>query len=128
MNIENLLNRYLKYDINLLELFVYFSSSFIILFSILYSIYYYLTNIKNISLTTLELKIKLGNTISLVLSFILSVEILKIYYIKSYKQLIIISVLVILKLTINYFLTIEIEDSEKHKKEYINVDKKINLI
>ena len=124
MNIENLLNKYLKYDINFIELFVYYSSSFIILFTIVYSIYYYFTNIKNTSLTTLELKIKLGNTISLALSFILSVEILKIYYVKSYKQLVIISVLVILKLTINYFLTIEIEDAEKHKKEYINVDKK----
>ena len=74
MNIENLLNKYLKYDINFIELFVYFASSFIVLFTIVYSIYYYFTNIKNTSLTTLELKIKLGNTISLALSFILSVK------------------------------------------------------
>ena len=70
-------------------------------------------------ITTLESKIKIGNTISLILSFILSVEILKIYYIKSYKQLIIISTLLILKLLINYFLTHEIEEAEKQKKEYI---------
>ena len=95
-----------------------------ILFTILYSIYYYFINIKNTSLTALELKIKLGNTLSLALSFILSVEILKIYYVKTYKQLVIISVLVVLKLTINYFLTIEIEDAERDKKDYVITNKK----
>jgi uncharacterized membrane protein len=124
MNIVNLLNKYLKYDITFIELIVYFSSSFIILFTILYSIYYYFVNIKNTSLTALELKIKLGNTLSLALSFILSVEILKIYYVKTYKQLVIISVLVVLKLTINYFLTIEIEDAERDKKDYVITNKK----
>ena len=58
MNIVNLLNKYLKYDITFIELIVYFSSSFIILFTNIYSIYYYFVNIKNTSLTALELKIK----------------------------------------------------------------------
>jgi uncharacterized membrane protein len=40
----------------------------------------------------------------------LAVEILKIFYIKTYKQLVIIVALTLLKLVINYFLTLEIKD------------------
>ena len=112
------LNNILKFDINMIEFFVYFVSSLILLISIIYVIYYYIFNINKGELTVLESKIKLGNSISLVLSFILSVEILKIYYIKSYKQLVIITTLVLLKLIINYFLNIEIEDSKNQEKKY----------
>ena len=116
--VEKILNSFLKFDITYLELFVYFISSFIIFFAILYSIYYYSLNINKGELATLEAKIKLSNAISLALSFILSIEILKIYYIKTYKQLIIVSTLVILKLILNYFLTLEINDAQKKKKLY----------
>ena len=113
-------DKLLKIDITFIELFVYFISSFILFSSMLYVTYYYIRYITKGEITTLESKIKLGNTISLALSFILSVEILKIYYIKSYKQLIIISTLVILKLVVNYFLTIEIRDAEEQKKDYFS--------
>jgi uncharacterized membrane protein len=66
----------------------------------------------------LEAKIRLSNSISLALSFILSIEILKIYYIKTYKQLIIVSALVLLKLTVNYFLTLDINDAQKKRSFY----------
>jgi len=116
--VEKVLNSILKFDITYLELFVYFISSFIIFFSILYSIYYYTLNFDKGDLATLEAKIKLSNAISLSLNFILSIEILKIYFIKTYKQLIIVSTLVILKLVLNYFLTLEIDDSQRKKKLY----------
>lgn len=118
-NIKKKLNLFLKFDITYLELFVYFLSSFIIFFSILYSIYYYTRNISKGEIATLEVKIKLSNAISLALSFILSIEILKIFYIKTYKQLIIISTLVILKLVVNYFLTLEINDAQRKKDLYL---------
>ena len=118
--VEKILNSFLKFDITYLELFVYFISSFIIFFAILYSIYYYSLNINKGELATLEAKIKLSNAISLALSFILSIEILKIYYIKTYKQLIIVSTLVILKLILNYFLTLEINDAQKKKNYMLN--------
>ena len=119
MNFLDNFDKILKIDITFIELFVYFISSLILFPTILYVIYYYYRYMSKGQITTLESKIKIGNTISLILSFILSVEILKIYYIKSYKQLIIISTLLILKLLINYFLTHEIEEAEKQKKEYI---------
>jgi len=119
MSFLNNFDKILKIDITFIELFVYFVFSLILFPSILYVIYYYFRYRSKGQITTLESKIKIGNTISLILSFILSVEILKIYYIKSYKQLIIITTLLILKLLINYFLTHEIEEAEKQKKEYI---------
>ena len=82
------------------------------------SIYYYTLNFDKGELATLEAKIKLSNAISLSLNFILTIEILKIYFIKTYKQLIIVSTLVILKLVLNYFLTLEIDDSQRKKKLY----------
>jgi len=116
MDIINNFKKVLKIDIAFIELFVYFISSLIIFPAILYVIYYYLRYMSKGIITTLEVKIKIGNIISLVLSFILSVEILKTYYIKSYKQLIIITTLLILKLLINYFLTHEIENAQKQKE------------
>ena len=59
----------------------------------------------------------MSNYISLTLSIILAIEILKIYYIKTYKQLVIVSVLVLLKLIINYFLMMEIEDAHEQLKK-----------
>ena len=116
--LEKLLKSLLKVDITYLELFVYFISSFIIFISVIYSIYYYVYNFNKGEIATVEAKIKLSNSISLALSFILSIEILKIYYIKSYKQLIIVSALVILKLIVNYFLTLEINDAQQKKSHF----------
>lgn len=111
-NLQKTLNMFLRFDIDFLELFVYIIASLIIFLSILNSIYLYFYDYnKNNELGILEAKIKLSNTISLALSFILSIEILKIYYIKTYKQLIIVSSLVIIKLIVNYFLNKEIEDA-----------------
>jgi uncharacterized membrane protein len=115
-NLQKTLNTFLRFDIDFLELFVYIIASLIIFLSILNSIYLYFYDYnKNSELGVLEAKIKLSNTISLALSFILSIEILKIYYIKTYKQLIIVSSLVIIKLIVNYFLNKEIEDAMRKK-------------
>lgn len=118
------MNDVLKLDINALEFLVYFLSSFIIFTSVLNAIYYYTLNFAEgtdfsaSEIDILEAKIRLSNSISLALSFILSIEILKIYYIKTYKQLIIVSALVLLKLTVNYFLTLDINDAQKKRSFY----------
>ena len=108
MGLQNYLNQLLKTDINYLEIFIYLITSILIFCTILYSIYYYGTNFYKGEETILNLKIILSNSISLALSLILTIEILKIYYIKTYKQLVIVSILVMLKLIINYFLNIEV--------------------
>ena len=123
-NIKKYMNDVLKLDINALEFLVYFLSSFIIFTSVLNAIYYYTLNFAEgtdfsaSEIDILEAKIRLSNSISLALSFILSIEILKIYYIKTYKQLIIVSALVMLKLTVNYFLTLDINDAQKKRSFY----------
>jgi uncharacterized membrane protein len=123
-NIKKYMNDVLKLDINALEFLVYFLSSFIIFTSVLNAIYYYTLNFAEgtdfsaSEIDILEAKIRLSNSISLALSFILSIEILKIYYIKTYKQLIIVSALVLLKLTVNYFLTLDINDAQKKRSFY----------
>jgi hypothetical protein len=45
--------------------------------------------------------------ISLLLSFVLAIEILKIFYVRSYRQLVIVASLGLLKLTISYFISEE---------------------
>ena len=124
---KHALNYLLKLDISSLEFMVYFLASFIIFTSVIYSIYFYTANLSSRTdtadfsageLDILEAKIRLSNSISLALSFILSIEILKIYYIKTYKQLIIVSALVLLKLTVNYFLTLDINDAQKKSLFY----------
>lgn len=54
-----------------------------------------------------EQKIKFIESISLSLSFILCIEILKLFYIKRYRQLVIVCSLVIIKLLISFFVNRE---------------------
>tara|TARA_Y100000991_G_C21962697_1_gene345266 strand:+ start:1374 stop:1727 length:354 start_codon:yes stop_codon:yes gene_type:complete len=64
----------------------------------------------------IDKKIHLIESISLSLSFILCIEILKIFYIKHYKQLIIVCSLVIIKLLISFFINHEIKEETKKQK------------
>jgi uncharacterized membrane protein len=66
-----------------------------------------LTNFTNANLT-------LGESNALALSFILGVEILKLFYIKTYKQLVIVVTLVIIKLLVSYYLLKEIKEDVKN--------------
>jgi len=109
-------NKFLKLDIQILEIFVYFISSIIIFMSIVYAMYTSISHFDSTEKSIYEAKIQLSNIISFVLSLILCIEILKIYFVKTYKQLIIVATLVILKLTINYFLSFEIDDAKEKIK------------
>ena len=64
------------------------------------------------SVATMRSRINLAESFTLALSFILGIEILKLYYIKSYKQLSYVVILLVLKLVINYFLDKEVEYSQ----------------
>jgi len=111
-----LLNKYedfLKNSVSIIEIFSYTISVIIIAVSIVYSVVNYVKEYKNPTKAYFDTRLILGESISLALSFILSVEILKLFYIKSYKQLVMIVSLVLLKLTISYYLTSEIESTPK---------------
>ena len=64
-----------------------------------------------------ESKILLGKAIGISLSFILTIEILKIFWIKTYSQLIILGGLILIKIIIYYYLENEISRDTKEIKE-----------
>jgi len=108
---------FLKGSVTVIEVFSYTISVIIIGVSVVYSVFTYITEYKQPEIALADTKLILGESIALALSFILAIEILKIFYIKTYKQLVIIISLILLKLTINYFLLNEIEKTIKFKKQ-----------
>ena len=52
--------------------------------------------------------------ISLLLSFVLAIEILKFFYVRSYRQLVIVASLGLLKITISYFMAQEMTKLKKN--------------
>ena len=108
--------KFLQKIVSFVEIVAYSFSVIIITISIIVSIFIYIMEYKNPERSFVDTRINLGEAISLALSFILSVEILKIFYIKTYKQLIIVASVTLLKLTINKFLLEEIDDAIKNKK------------
>jgi hypothetical protein len=103
----------LKNTVNIIEIFTYTISLLIIVISLVYSVFIFVKEINNISLAYNDVRLALGESISLALTFILAIEILKIFYVKTYKQLIIVVTLTLLKLVITYFLMIEIKEIQK---------------
>jgi uncharacterized membrane protein len=113
---------FLLKGIYITEALSYTISFMIIIFGIIRSIaqhilYYFNSNL-DYSTISEKTRLSLGESSALALSFILCAEILKLFYIKSLKQLSIIAGLVIIKLLVNYFLLKEIkEDKEEEEKK-----------
>jgi uncharacterized membrane protein len=99
----------LHYGVYIIQIFTYTISFVIISISIIISSYIYFRNFKLQDQAYNNTKLYLSRSISIALSFILGVEILKLFYIKTYKQLVIVTTLVIIKLLVTYFLSKEIE-------------------
>jgi uncharacterized membrane protein len=106
--------------VNILQLISYTISFLLIAFGIIKSAFFYIDDYIIINQNTENTssfdnaRLILGETSALALSFILGVEILKLFFIKTYKQLIIVVSLVIIKLLVSYFLLKEI-NYEKNK-------------
>lgn len=103
----------------ILQLFAYTISFLLISSSIIRSIYTYVIeyidpNIDDFK-AFIDTRMELGQSSALALSFILGVEILKLFYIKTYKQLIIVICLVAIKILVTYFLLSEIEKNMPKK-------------
>ena len=113
MKIIEKYKNYLHYGIYIIQIFTYTITFIIISMSIIISSYNYFINFNTQNETYTMIKLYLSRSISISLSFILGVEILKLFYIKSYKQPILIIVLVFIKLLVTYFLSREIEKSKK---------------
>jgi uncharacterized membrane protein len=108
-----------KFDIgiDILQIISYTISFFLISFSIIRSIYTYIveyidSNIDDLTVFK-ETRLDLAKSITLSLSFLLGVEVLKLFHIQTYRQLVIVVSLVFIKLLISYFLLREIELSQE---------------
>ncbi len=98
---------FLENAITYTELYVYTISFIIIAVSVIKaSIIYVKLEIENPSEVADKVRLQLSHSFSLALSFIIGVEILKLFYIKNYKQLIIIISLVLIKMAIAYYIEV----------------------
>jgi len=119
MNYDNLL----KDGIHNIVLLNYTIVVIIITISIIRAVYYYILYYKYGSIiSSVTARTILGESVSLALSFILSVEILRFFYVQSYKQLVIVASFVFLKILINYYLQNQIKsDVEILKEKHIDI-------
>jgi len=101
----------LHYGVYIIQIFTYTISFVIISISIIISSIIYFRNFRSQNDAYSDTKLNLSRSISIALSFILGVEILKLFYIKTYQQLIIVATLVVIKLLVTYFLSKEIDKS-----------------
>lgn len=109
MKIIEKYNEFLHVGIYIIQAIAYTVSFLIISLSIIRSSVIYFNNY-NDRLKAFDLiRLDLGESSALALSFISGVEILKLFYIKNYTQLVIVVALVSIKLIVHYFLTSEIE-------------------
>jgi len=105
---ENILNN----ATNIVQIIVYTISFILISMSIATTTFTYFTGYFNPSIDNKDnftyARLSLGEGTALALSFILGVEILRLFFIKTYKQLLFVVCLVVIKLIINWFVLKEI--------------------
>ncbi|ALH23029.1 hypothetical protein ceV_123 [Chrysochromulina ericina virus CeV-01B] len=113
---ENL-NHKLQLIIEHIEIIVIIFAIIILVITISHVIFKYFYNIRNsidYQYTDIDTyRLFMLKQVSLLLSFILAIEILKIFYVRSYRQLIIVASLGLLKLTISYFIAQEMIELKK---------------
>ena len=103
----------LKVYVGLIEIFIVLISCLIISFTVINASILYVKGIVNNDSNLQAIKLQVLNQVSFTLSFILAIEILKIFYIKNYKQLIIVSSLGFLKIVLSFFISYEKKDQIK---------------
>ena len=109
---------FLQNGIFIVETFAYTISFIIITVNIFRAVIIYINEYANFIKAYKDARLVLGESVSLALAFILGVEVLKLFFIKTYKQLVIVISLVCIKLLVGFFLSREIDDYiEKKRKD-----------
>ena len=106
-------NSYLHIGVDIVEIFIYILVILTIFYTIISIVFIAFKNETN---KYEKIKYLINNTISLCLSGIVFVEIMKLFYIKTYKQLGIITGIIIIKMVLLYFITQE--QIEQHKYNF----------
>lgn len=118
MPYRKFLNNNLKLIIEYIEIAIIIFAIVILLISSTKVIFNYFYNISNSINDKYEdidtYKLFMLKQISLLLSFLLAIEILKIFYVRSYRQLVIVASLGLLKITISYFMAQEMTELKKN--------------
>ena len=122
MKVINEYQGYLFNGVQIIQFIAYTISFLLISGSILKSAIVYIIDYINPNIDDItsfkKARLSLGESSALALSFILGVEILKLFFIKTYKQLVIVACLVVIKLLVSYFLLKEIDDEKENNKIY----------
>ena len=106
-NLYNKYNKLLKLLVSIIEILTYTIAVIIITISISKGVYIYISEF-NTQKAYNDVRLILGKAISLSLTFILCIEVLKVFYIKSYQQMILIVSLTLLKIIIGFYLEYEL--------------------
>ena len=118
MPYRKFLNNNLKLIIEYIEIAIIIFAIVILLISstkVIFNYFYNISNSINDQYKDIDTyKLFMLKQISLLLSFVLAIEILKIFYVRSYRQLVIVASLGLLKLTISYFMSKEIIELKKN--------------
>ena len=101
--------RLLQNGILVVETFAYTVCFIIISLSMVRATMIYILEYKNLANAYLDTRMDLGVSIGTSLTFILGVQVFKLFYVTSYHQLVIVISLVIVKMLVSYFLQKEIK-------------------
>lgn len=102
--------------VGFVEVFIYTISFIIIVSSTIKATAIYIKEYNKPLKAFDDTRIILGEAVALALSYILGLEILKLFYIKTFNQLFFVVILASLKLTINHFVLIEIDKTARQCK------------
>jgi len=134
LKLDQFFEKFHKFMLNViivLQVITYSTSAIIIIFCLFYAFYIGLTKYERPIEAFYSIRTILGESVALSLSFILCVQILKLFTVREYKELVIVSTLVILKLLVTYTVSNEIigtsSDTIKRIKGEEAVQKIISL-
>lgn len=127
MPYHKFLNNNLKLIIEYIEIAIIIFTIVILLISsskVIFNYFYNISNSINDQYKDIDTyKLFMLKQISLLLSFVLAIQILKIFYLRSYRQLVIVASLSLLNITISYFMAQEMTELKKNIYLYNNKNK-----
>jgi uncharacterized membrane protein len=124
-------DKYHKFMLNvilILQISTYSTSAIVITFSLLYALYIGFTEYQRPTVAFYDVRTILGEAVALSLSIILCVEILKLFTVREYKQLIIVTTLVLLKLLVTYSVSTEISSASADTINRVLGQQKVNKL
>ena len=131
LKLDQFFEKFHKFMLNViivLQVITYSTSAIIIIFCLFYAFYIGLTKYERPIEAFYSIRTILGESVALSLSFILCVQILKLFTVREYKELIIVSTLVALKLLVTYFVSNQIVSTSQDTLQRVLGQVKVNKV